>query len=224
MNFRLYNFIILYIIYSHTVLAIEPFYDGENGVRTQVFATNCLFCHSSELTGSERNGAPSSVNWDTYSAAAERGDRTIVRAVNQMSMPPTFSVLPTLNQEQKEAMLAWQQAGFPRIQTNATFDFSSQILTLPVVNAGEATYSVTLQLITIPANVPGFGFELITAELSEETSTTAATFFPETSTVEMPEIDLLNTNDSANKVSVLMTLIPNMTRLTFEVTLVDLIN
>ena len=224
MSFRIFNFIILYVIYSQTVLAIEPVYDGENGIRAQVFATNCLFCHSSELTGSQRNGAPSNVNWDTFSAAAERGDRAIVRAVNQMSMPPAFRGIPTLNQEQKGAMLAWQQAGFPRIQTNATFDFTSQILTLPVINVGESIFSATLQLITIPSSPLGFGFELITAELSEETSTTAASFSPETGIVEMPEIDLLNTNDNANKVSVQMILMPNTAPFTFEVTLVDFIN
>lgn len=224
MNFRIFNFIILYVIYSQTILAIDPVYDGENGIRAQVFATNCLFCHSSELTGSQRNGAPSNVNWDTFSAATARGDRAIVRAVNQMSMPPSFSGIPTLNQEQKEAILAWQQADFPRIQTNATFDFSSQILTLPVVSVEESIFSATLQLITIPGSPLGFGFELITAELSEETSPTAATFFPETGTVEMPEIDLLNTSDNANKVSVQMVLIPNIEPFTFEVTLVDFIN
>jgi len=224
MNFRLFNFIILYVIFSHTVQAIEPVYDGENGIRAQVFATNCLFCHSSELTGSQRNGAPSNVNWDTFLAAAEKGDRAIVRAVDQMSMPPASRGLPTLNQQQKEAMLAWQQADFPRTQTNATFDFSNQILTLPVVHVGESVFSATLQLITIPGSPLGFGFVLETAELSEEISTTAATFFPETGTVEMPEIDLLNTNDNANKVSVQMVLVPNTGPFTFEVTLVDFIN
>jgi len=224
MIFRLFNFIILYVIYSHTVFAIDPVYDGDNGIRAQVFATNCLFCHSSELTGSQRNGAPTNVNWDTYSAAAEKGDRAIVRAVEQMGMPPFFSRLPTLNQEQKEAMLAWQQAGFPRIQTNATFDFSNQKLTLPVVNVNELIYSVTLQLITIPGSALGFGFKLETAELIEETSTTAAIFLPETNVVEMPEIDLLNTSDNANKVSVQMVLMPNIEPFTFEVTLVDFIN
>ena len=224
MSFRIFNFIILYVIYSQTVLAIDPVYEGENGIRAQVFATNCLFCHSSELTGSQRNGAPSSVNWDTFSAAAERGDRAIVRAVDQMSMPPSFRGIPALNQEQKEAMQAWQEAGFPRIQTNATFDFSNQILTMPVVNVGESIFSATLQLITLPDSVLGFGFVLETAELSEETSTTAASFSPETGIVEMPEIDLLNTNDNANKVSVQMILMPNTAPFTFEVTLVDFIN
>ena len=94
MIFRLFNFIILCVIYSHTVFAIDPVYDGDNGIRAQVFATNCLFCHSSELTGSQRNGAPTNVNWDTYSAAAEKGDRAIVRAVELMSMPPFSVVYP----------------------------------------------------------------------------------------------------------------------------------
>ena len=224
MNFRLFGFIILYAIYSHTVLAIDPVYEGDNGIRAQVFATNCLFCHSSELSGSQRSGAPSNVNWDTYSAALEKADRAIVRAVDQMSMPPFFSRLPTLNQEQKEAMLAWQQAGFPRIQSNATFDFSSLKMTLPVVNVGESVYSVTLQLVSLPDSTLGFGFELETAELSEETSVTAATFFPETGIVEMPEIDLLNNDASGDKVNAQMMLIPDTLPLTFEIILVEFID
>ncbi|MCK5666374.1 MAG: cytochrome c [Thiotrichaceae bacterium] len=224
MNFRLFSCIILYVLYSHTVLAIDPAYEGDNGIRAQVFATHCLFCHSSELTGGQRNGAPSNVNWDTYSAALEKADRAIVRAVDQMSMPPFFSGLPTLNQEQKEAMLAWQQAGFPRIPTNATFDFSSLKMALPVVNVGESVYNATLQLVSIPNSTLGFGFELETAEPSEETSATAATFFPETGIVEMPEIDLLNNDDSGDKVNAQMIVIPGAVPLTFEVILVEFID
>jgi len=37
-------------------------------------------------------------------------------------------------------MLAWQQAGFIRIQTNATFNFSNQILILPLINVSESIF------------------------------------------------------------------------------------
>lgn len=147
-----------------------------------------------------------------------------MRAVDRMSMPPSFSGLPTLNQEQKEVMLAWQRAGFPRIQSNATFDFSNLKMTLPVVNVGELIYSATLQLVTIPNTTLGFGFELERAVLREETSATAATFFPETGIVEMPEIDLLNNDDSGDKANAQMIVIPGAEPLTFEVILVDFID
>ena len=207
------------------MLAVDPFYDGENGIRAQVFATNCLACHSSELSGSQRNGAPSSVNWDTFSAAAAGGNRAVFRAVDRMNMPPGFSGLALLNQQQKDAMLAWQATGFPRINTLARFDFANQLLTLPVVNVGDSVFSATLQLVNLPDSPLGFGFVLESSQLSEATSANAATFFAATGTVEMPEIELLNSDDDENnKVSVQMVLIPNSSPFTFEVSQVEFID
>ncbi|NOQ15455.1 MAG: hypothetical protein GQ581_00170 [Methyloprofundus sp.] len=229
MNFRFLNFIFLYLICSHAVMAIDPVYDGDNGIRANVFASNCLACHSSELTGSQRNGAPSNVNWDTYSVALAKADRAVVRAVDRMSMPPSFSGLPTLTQEQKDAMLAWQQAGFPEtevvnIQSNATFDVTDLILTLPVLHVGELTYQATFKLIELPNSELGFGFNLESAELTDNTSATAATFIFETAIVEMPEVDILNAGDGANKINVQMQLIPNATLIQFAVTSIGFIN
>ena len=225
MNFRIITVIVLYAIFSHPVLAIDPFYDGENGIHAQVFATHCLACHSSQLSGSQRNGAPSSVNWDTFLAAAANGNRAVFRAVERMNMPPGFSNLATLNQQQKDAMLAWQAAGFPRINTHARFDFSNQLLTLPVVNVGGSVFSASLQLVNLPGSTLGFGFVLESSQLTEESSANAATFFAATGSVEIPEIELLNSDDDDNKkVSVQMTLIPNSSPFTFEVTQVKFID
>jgi len=121
-------------------------------------------------------------------------------------------------------MLAWQQAGFPENQSNATFDFANLILTLPVVNVGELTYRATLKLIEIPGSASGFGFILETAELTDNTSATAAIFIQETGIVEMPEIDLLNNNESSNKVNAQMQLISDATATQFVVTSVIFIN
>lgn len=107
----------LCLIAGHAVAAIDPVYEGANGIREKVFASNCLGCHSSALTGSARNGAPPSVNWDTYEATLPNAARAIVRAVKMMTMPPSFSGLPKLNEEQQTAMLAWQSAGFPLTAT-----------------------------------------------------------------------------------------------------------
>lgn len=229
MKIQFLKLIFLYIVCSHAALAIDPVYEGDNGIRATVFATNCLSCHSSELTGSQRNGAPTNINWDTYSETIDNADRAVVRAVDQMTMPPSFSGLPTLDQDQKNAMLAWQQAGFPENQsdnnqTNATFDFENLILTLPVVHVGELTYLATLKLIDIADSVLGFGFILETAELTQNNSTTAATFNLETNIVEIPEIDLINNNDSSNKVSAQMLFIPGSESLQFEVLSVTSLN
>ena len=226
MKIRLSKFLYLFLIMSHSVFAIEPVYEGEDGIRAQVFATNCLACHSSELSGAQRNGAPSAVNYDTFSAASEKADRAVARAVELLTMPPSFSSLPKLNQEQQDAMLAWQQAGFPsgNQTNNASFDFANQVLTLPVVNVGDSTYKATLKLIPLSGSPLGFGFVLETASLTEETSTAAATFNAETGLVEITEIDLLNSADSSNKVNAQMALIPGTTPFQFEVTSLVFIN
>ncbi len=37
------------LIVSNSALAIDPVYEGEKGIRTNVFETNCLGCHSSSI-------------------------------------------------------------------------------------------------------------------------------------------------------------------------------
>ncbi len=218
MKFRFVYIFSFCLIISSDVFAIDPVYEGENGILAKVFSINCLFCHSSEKTGSSRNGAPSHVNLDTYEAALEYADRAIIRAVNEMSMPPIFSVLPGLNQEQKAAMLAWQQAGFPKFSTQATFDFSTQMLNLPIMVVGDLNYRVELRLIEISSSAFGVGFELVSAHLTELSSESAAMYNPETGVVQMPDIHLLNHNDISDKVSAQMLLIPDTDILQFELT------
>jgi hypothetical protein len=90
--------------------AIEPVYEGSNGIRNQVL-TVCLRCHSASVTGAGRNGATNGVNFDTYAAAAMWTDLLMTKAVIERSMPPPGNT--PLNSEQRAALLAWQAAGFP---------------------------------------------------------------------------------------------------------------
>jgi hypothetical protein len=99
--------------------AIDPVYEGANGIKAKVFSTNCLFCHSSTLTGSARQGAPGSINFDTYDAAAANAANAISE-VNERAMPPSGSGIPLLDGDQTAALLAWQSAGFPRVSTTST--------------------------------------------------------------------------------------------------------
>lgn len=39
---------------TNHAFAIDPIYEGANGIREKVFATDCLVCHSSNLTGPDR--------------------------------------------------------------------------------------------------------------------------------------------------------------------------
>lgn len=226
MSLRFINIIFLYFICHHTALAIFPVYAGANGIKEEVFATHCLFCHSSTLIGSQRNGAPPNINFDTYTGALESADKIIMRAVDEMTMPPLSSGLPSLNQQQKEALLKWQETGFLTGQTSsntsmAIFDFSSFVLIIPVIYVNDLTYQATFKLINIPNSPLGFGFILESADLTNKISETSAIFSPEEGVLKIPEIILLNSNDGSSKVEAEMQLKPNSSPMQFEVTSVN---
>jgi len=104
--------IVIFVLSVSNCLAIDAVYDGTNGIKAQVFS-NCLGCHSSDLSGSSRNGAPTSVNFDNYQLALSSAERAVLRGAGG-SMPP-FGNEP-LNEEQKNALLAWQDADFPEAE------------------------------------------------------------------------------------------------------------
>jgi mono/diheme cytochrome c family protein len=196
------------------VSTIEPQYQGPRGIFEQVFATNCIGCHSSTKTGADRRGAPANLNWDNYATAASFGNRIIARAVTLKTMPPAPSGIPTLDVEQQNAMLAWQAAGFPEVASGsvseANFDYTNLVLTLPVVIVGAETYEARLRFIPMASSPHGIGFELFGATLTTATSAKAATFTPATGKVQIPEVLLLNGTASlpSNRVSVELTLVP----------------
>lgn len=84
-------------------------YDGD--MRPQVFAPVCMNCHDSGKTGGDRNGAPTSVNFDTYAAALAKADRGNTRA-QAVTMPPSLSGL-SLTAEQLATFQAWLNDGTP---------------------------------------------------------------------------------------------------------------
>lgn len=211
--------IILFLFFSTPhVFAIEPVYEGANGIREKVFASNCFVCHSSNLIGAARNGAPPSVNWDTYEATLPNASRAIARAVVDMTMPPFFSGLPLLDEEQRMAMLAWQNAGFPRASAVANYSFDSTILTLPVVNVGNQKFHATLRLTPLGSSPTGIGFVLESAELTTASSENPATFFPETGQVIIPIVDLVQNGVSQGIVRAELTLITDSNPFLFALT------
>jgi len=102
--------LLVFGINAHLQAAIEPVYEGSNGIRNSVL-TVCLQCHAASVTGAGRNGATSIVNFDTYAAAALWTDLLMTKAVTERSMPPAGYT--PLNSEQRAALVAWQAAGFP---------------------------------------------------------------------------------------------------------------
>lgn len=106
---RLLITLLLLGITSQLHAAIEPVYEGSNGIRDNVLSV-CMMCHSTTVSGGGRNGAPFPPNFNTYEDATLLGDNAVARAVDG-SMPPAG--YPRLNAQQKAALLAWQAAGFP---------------------------------------------------------------------------------------------------------------
>ncbi|WAK00953.1 hypothetical protein [Methylobacter sp. YRD-M1] len=181
----------LFLIANHA-FAIDPVYDGPNGIRASVFATNCLGCHSSGLIDPARNGAPADVNFDTYESAIKKAGRAIVRAVEENSMPPA-NTKPLLNNAQKTALIAWQSAGFPK---TAVSSFDGSILTVPVLRIGDIKIQATFRSTSLNNSPTGYGFVLDSTELTTAFSENPATFDPETGKMLLPSVELVEKGDS----------------------------
>jgi mono/diheme cytochrome c family protein len=216
---------------EQSVSMIVPQYSGDFGIFDQVFAVNCVACHSSTRTGADRHGAPAGLNWDVYATAASYGNRIIERAVRLQTMPPNSSGIPKLDQEQRDAMLAWQAAAFPNVSpdsvSDANFDYGTQVLRLPVVIVGSETYNAKLRVIPMPSSPLGLGFELYEATLTNATSAKAATYSEQTGVVTIPDVLLLNSRvaQQSEHVSAQMVLVPGNTPLKqFSITALDYLN
>ena len=71
----------------------------------------CTTCHSSDLSGGERMGAPAGFNWDEYDAAREHAEH-IAHEVFEGEMPPPDSGITLTNAEEQELYL-WALCGAP---------------------------------------------------------------------------------------------------------------
>ena len=71
----------------------------------------CTNCHSSEREGVERNGAPPSLNFNTYEGAAVAAPRMVTQvSMGNMPPPPSgFSLTP----EEKDELYVWAECGTP---------------------------------------------------------------------------------------------------------------
>lgn len=71
----------------------------------------CTNCHSSEREGLNRNGAPPSLNFDTYEGAAPAAPRMVTQ-VSMGNMPPPPSGF-SLTAEEKAELFVWAECGTP---------------------------------------------------------------------------------------------------------------
>lgn len=65
----------------------------------------CSTCHSSKLSGTERRGAPDSVNFDTQAAAEAKAEKAS-EEVNEGAMPPASSDIK-LTDAEKQDLYKW---------------------------------------------------------------------------------------------------------------------
>jgi len=72
----------------------------------------CTHCHDSSLEGDARQFAPMTVNFDTYTDAADKADRAMSR-VDAGTMPPASSDGPMLTQETADQIILWASCGAP---------------------------------------------------------------------------------------------------------------
>ena len=191
MKFNKLSVLIFSLFAADYAFAIDPVYEGANGIRAKVF-TNCLKCHSSELTGSKRNGAPADVNWDTYAAAKAKAGRAIQRAVYTKDMPPGSSGLPILTSEQQAALLAWNSAGLPQSSTpTGSYSYDTNVLTINVVNVGVFTYKATMTVVPDGKSPTGLSFVLQGAQEVSDSSDNAAFYTPVFEHLHLPKIELI---------------------------------
>src|SRR5262245_43986879 len=74
----------------------------------QVVASRCVVCHSSQLSGASRHGAPSDLNFDNLGLVAEEAE-SIYTEAKEGSMPP--SGYPAVEGTDLENMRTWLACG-----------------------------------------------------------------------------------------------------------------
>ena len=164
MNTRIIFALLTSTLIMQNAIATDPVYSGENGILEQIFAPKCLACHSSTLSGSERNGAPFLFNYDTYSEAVKTASAAVLHTVIIKDMPELFNGITPLNAEQRQAMSNWKNLGFPERDLPPIFLESTATLSVPKVyimnsNGDIASDKVSTKMILINSQAP-FRFEI----------------------------------------------------------------
>jgi len=80
-----------------------------------IFAAHCTFCHATGNVGAARNGAPPSVNFDTYGEARESAETALLRMSTRTMPPPGNPVgAQPVDDDELALVQAWFDAGLPR--------------------------------------------------------------------------------------------------------------
>jgi hypothetical protein len=93
---------------AHTIPATVT-YDGQ--MKPWLFSSVCMNCHNSAYSGAQRHGAPTGVNWDTYSGTTSNQKDTGNTYVHLDFMPPAALGYKT-TQFQKDLFQKWADGGY----------------------------------------------------------------------------------------------------------------
>ncbi|MBK8010529.1 MAG: hypothetical protein IPK13_04220 [Deltaproteobacteria bacterium] len=76
----------------------------------QLVVDRCMGCHASTLTGSDRNNAPSNLNFDDLSVVRNEGNE-LFEEIDAGDMPPSGP----LSSADKESIRVWLACGAPDV-------------------------------------------------------------------------------------------------------------
>jgi mono/diheme cytochrome c family protein len=95
---------------------LDPLYDMEDETETgyrdtikPILVSHCIRCHGTDVTGTDRNGAPEDVNLDSYGGAGTSGARADAE-IQADEMPPDA---PPLTPADKDSFQQWVDDGMP---------------------------------------------------------------------------------------------------------------
>ena len=77
----------------------------------QFFSDYCTRCHAATLSGTQRNAAPSGVDYDTFQAAAANAGGAKARAGTDAGGMPPGTPIPTT--AERATLVEWVDAGAP---------------------------------------------------------------------------------------------------------------
>ena len=83
-----------------------PQSQSQRDVGAFILFSTCLGCHSENLAGDLRHGAPAGLDFNDADAIAEMA-ADIVRTAEEGSMPPETAGVPPLSDEQVDALRAF---------------------------------------------------------------------------------------------------------------------
>ncbi|MCC6809118.1 MAG: cytochrome c [Deltaproteobacteria bacterium] len=79
-----------------------------------IVARSCLSCHSVDVRGANRQGAPLEANYDTYEMTSAAAEKIVTRvAESKQQMPPRTSSAPKLSQDEVTLVARWRSCGMP---------------------------------------------------------------------------------------------------------------